>query len=162
MADLRVVAGEAGFRGVQTYIQSGNLVVEAKGTSGKAVEAKLEGGILARFGFPVDVVVRTADEWAAMAAGNPFRAISTAEGNHVMMLVSKAAPRQSAAAGLLASAAGGEQVAAAPGAVWVYYPEGAGKTKLTPALVDRVVGSKVTARNWRTVVKLLEMAASPL
>ncbi len=157
MDALRAVATERGLGDVRTYIQSGNLVFTGKGTP-RSLEAKLEEAILARFGFPVDVLVRTATEWRAHAEGNPFVALSAAEANRVMLLLSKSPPSPDAAPSLLARAAHGEQVKAAGGALWVYYREGAGKTKLTPTLVDRLVGSTVTARNWRTVVELRTMA----
>ena len=159
MADLRELAVGSGFRAPRTYIQSGNLVLEASGSAG-VVESKLEKGLASRFGFDVDVVVRTADAWSAMLGTNPFRAASESEGNRVMMLVSKGIPRSEAAKELLERAVDGEQVAAAEGAVWIYYAAGAGKSKLSPSLVDRLVGSKVTARNWRTVVQLRELAAA--
>jgi uncharacterized protein (DUF1697 family) len=49
-------------------------------------------------------------------------------------------------------------VARAGGTIWVHHVNGVGRSKLTPALLDRHVGSAVTARNWRTVLKLREMA----
>lgn len=86
MDALRAVATERGLGDVRTYIQSGNLVFTGKGTP-RSLEAKLEEAILARFGFPVDVLVRTATEWRAHAEGNPFVALSAAEANRVMLLL---------------------------------------------------------------------------
>src|SRR5580698_5899616 len=147
MAELAAVAVAAGFKAPRTYIQSGNLVLDGGGKA-KGVEAKLEAALALRFGFPVEVLARTAEEWGAMAAANPFDREAKSEPNRVMMLVSREPARADAARALLARAADGERVAAAHGALWVYYAAGAGKSKLTPSLVDRVVGSKVTARNW--------------
>jgi uncharacterized protein (DUF1697 family) len=55
----------------------------------------------------------------------------------------------------------GEKVALVGDALWVDYAGGVGRSKLTPALLDRLVGSPVTARNWNTVQRLGEMAAVP-
>lgn len=158
MARLCALGNEIGFVGVRSYIQSGNLVFSGSGTAGD-VEKKLEAAILERFGFPVDVLVRTADEWSACAGRNPFPEASEVEPNRVMLLVSKATPKPDGVAGLQSRAADGERVVAVGDSLWVHYPAGVGSSRLTPAVLDRLVGSKVTARNWRTVVKLLEMAA---
>ena len=158
MARLCAVGNEIGFVDTRSYIQSGNLVFSGSGTAG-GIEATLERAILERFGFPVDVLVRTARQWNAYAAGNPFPEASKVEPNRVMLLLSKATRRPDAVSALQSRAAGGERIVAVGDALCVHYPGGVARSKLTPAVLDRLVGSKVTARNWRTVVKLGEMAA---
>lgn len=143
MAELRALCEKLGWREVETYIQSGNVVF----TAAAAAEAALEKAIAKRFGFPVDVIVRSAKAWPARCPW-PDR-----EPNRVMLLLSKATPKPGAVEALRERAAG-EAIEAVGGAIWVHYPEGVGKTKLTPALLDRVIGSPVTARNWTTVQKL--------
>ena len=177
MADLRELAGEIGFRDVRTYIQSGNLVLAADVGAPDAA-TQLEGALERRFGFHVDVVARTAVQWARYAAGSPFPEAAEAEPNRVMLLLSKAAPSADAAApppppprrgGAGAPrraprggaphprARDGERVAAAGDAVWGHYAGGAGTSKLTPALIDRALGSPTTARNWTTVLALHDL-----
>jgi len=159
MAQLCALGDEIGFVDTRSYIQSGNLVFSGPGTRGD-VETKLERAILAQFGFSVDVLVRTARQWSTCAAGNPFREASELEPNRVMMLLSKETPRPDAAVSLSSRATGGERIVAVEDVLWVHYPAGVGSSKLTPSVLDRLVGSKVTARNWRTVVKLRELASS--
>lgn len=65
--------------------------------------------------------------------------------------------REEAAATLAGRAVAGERVRQMGEALWVHYPDGAGVSKLTPAMFDKAAGSPMTARNWRTVVKLHEM-----
>ena len=157
MAELRELCGELGWEEVETYIQSGNVVFRAK--SGAAtLEAKLEKAIGARFDLDVPVIVRTAAQWAGYAQANPFPHVARDEPNRLQLLVSKAPPKADAAAILIERARAGESVRAAGGVLWFHYPEGVGTSKLTPALVDKACGSPSTARNWRTVVKLKEMA----
>jgi uncharacterized protein (DUF1697 family) len=55
---------------------------------------------------------------------------------------------------LRARAADGERIERVGDALWIHYPRGAGRSKLTPALFDRSAGSPVTARNWNTVLEL--------
>ena len=157
MAELRALCGELGWEDVETYIQSGNLVFAAKGKA-EALEAQLEKAIEARFGLDVPVIVRTAAQWAHHAGANPFPKAARDEPNRLQLLVSKEPPRADAAATLMERAQAGESVKAAGGVLWFHYPEGVGTSKLTPALIDKACGSPSTARNWRTVVKLKEMA----
>jgi uncharacterized protein (DUF1697 family) len=156
MAELRAAAGELGWSKVDTYIQSGNLVAEAPASQAE-LEAQLEEAIQERFGISVPVVIRSAAEWPAYAVGNPFPEAAEREPNRLMLLLSKAPPRPDAADALQQRARDGELVRLVGDALWIHYPGGAGTSKLTPALIDRLVGSSATARNWRTVLKLQDM-----
>lgn len=158
MAELRDLCGAIGWIDVATYIQSGNVVFSAQGEP-QALEAQLEKALAERFGFAVDVVIRSAAQWQAHAAANPFADSSAARPNLVMLLVSKAPPAVGAAAALQARAGDGERVAEAGGALWIDYPAGSGRSKLTPTLIDRAIGSPATSRNWRTVQTLCDMLA---
>jgi uncharacterized protein (DUF1697 family) len=159
MAELRALCGALGWGRVATYIQSGNIVFEAKGRSA-ALETALESAIEGKFGLDVPVIVRTAEEWRAIAAGNPFADAAGKEPNRVLLGLAKGRLAPGAAATIAARAAAGERVAATGEALWFHYPEGVGTSKLTPSLIDRAAGSPVTARNWRTVTTLLDMAGA--
>jgi uncharacterized protein (DUF1697 family) len=153
MSDLRKVVEGAGFDDVRTYIQSGNLVFTGKGRRAD-IEAKLEQVIGAKFRFEVPVVVRTAEEWSAIAASNPF---PDAPPNVVYAMVSKAPPALDAVKAIQARATGGELVRLEGEALWIHYPAGLGKSKITPTIIDKAVGSPTTARNVNTVHALGEM-----
>ena len=157
MAELRELAEAEGFRDVATYIQSGNLVFTAGGSAATA-EASLERAIAAHFGFPVDVVVRTADDWASYAAGNPFPDAAETRPNHLLLALSKQPPSPGAEVALRGQASAGERVALLGAALWVDYVGSVARSKLTPAALNKALGSPVTARNWTTVLKLAEMA----
>jgi uncharacterized protein (DUF1697 family) len=157
MAALRALCeAELGWEAVATYIQSGNIVFEAKGKA-DALETALEEAIAARFGFKAPAMIRTASEWHTLLTANPFPKESEAEPNRVFLGVPKGTVAADAADRIAAKAAAGERVMEAGGALWFHYPEGAGTSKITPALIDRAAGCPVTARNWRTVTKLGEM-----
>jgi uncharacterized protein (DUF1697 family) len=156
MAELRPLCGKLGWGNVQTYIQSGNVVFSATGNS-KALELELERAVERRFGVSVPVIVRAAADWPAYVNGNPFPEASETHPSAVMMLLSKAPPKSDAAARLLERATHGERIIAVGDALWVYFKDGVADSKLSPALFDRLAGSPVTARNWRTVLKLDEL-----
>jgi uncharacterized protein (DUF1697 family) len=157
MADLRALCGDLGWKKVATYIQSGNIVFDAKGKP-EALECELEAAIAKKFGFDVPVIVRSAAQWGRIVAGNPFARAAEETPNWVLLGLAKQALKPDAAAAIAAKGVAGEKVEAAGEALWFHYPEGVGTSKLTPALIDRAAGSPVTARNWRTVLTLEEMA----
>lgn len=157
MAELRTLAAGLGWREVETYIQSGNLVFAADG-KGAALESRLERALSAEMGVETAVMVRSAAEWKGLIAANPFRQASEKEPNRVLIGLSKQPLAAEAGEALQAKAADGERVEAAGGALWFHYPAGVGRSKLSPSLIDRLAGSPVTARNWRTALKLAEMS----
>ena len=156
MADLRALCGEIGWTDAVTYIQSGNVIFTASGRR-EALEARLESAIAERLGLDVPVIVRSAAEWADYPSACPFPKAAEAEPNRLMLMVSKRPPAEGAEAAIQARATAGEQVKRSGDALWIHFPEGSGTSKLTPSLIDRAIGSPATARNHRTVVKLMEM-----
>lgn len=159
MAELRSLCADCGGESVQSYIQSGNLVFTSSSQEA-TLEAELERAIAARFGFAVDVLVRSAAKWPALLQGNPFPQAAVAEPNLVMMALAKRPPQKDAVAALRERARSGERIESAGEAIWFHYAQGVAGSKLSPALIDRLVGSPVTARNVRTVQKLAELTAA--
>lgn len=157
MAELRGLCEELGWAEVRSYVQSGNLVFEAAGEPA-SLEAELERAIERTFELSIPVVVRAAADWPAYVAGNPFPGASESAPNAVMLALSKAPPKAGAVAGLLERAVNGERVERVGDALWIHYAGSSARSKLSPGLLDRLVGSPVTTRNWRTVLKLDELA----
>lgn len=158
MAQLRELCGGCGYLDGQSYIQSGNLIFKSADPSPAAIELALEKAIAAQFGFTVDVLVREAQKWPALLSGNPFPQAAAAEPNLVMMGLAKRPPHPGAVAALRERAKHGERIESAGEAIWFHYAKGVAGSKLSPALIDRLVGSPVTARNIRTVQKIAELA----
>jgi uncharacterized protein (DUF1697 family) len=156
MAKLRSLCADNGWDDVQTYVQSGNLVFAATATA-SVLEAELEQLLEHCFGFSVPVIVRSAADWSSYVQCNPFVEASENEPNLVMLALSKAPPNPDAVEGLLERAAAGERVARVGDALWIHFGGGVARSKLSPGLLDRLVGSPVTTRNWRTVLKLGEL-----
>lgn len=160
MAALRAVAGGLGLKRPRTYIQSGNLVFETDDPAA-SVAGALERAIAAEFGLAVPVIVRTAEQWTGYVAANPFPDASATAPSLVMLALSKEPPVSSAAADLRARVRGAEEVRAAGGAIWIHYAAGAGRSAISPGVLDDVLGSPVTTRNWSTVLRLAELVAAP-
>lgn len=160
MAELRSICARLGWTEVRTYIQSGNLIFRAVGGDGAELERELEQAVERGFGLSIPVVVRTAADWSRLVGGNPYSAASEREPNRVMLALSKAPPRADAVDGLHARAADDERVTRVGDALWIHFAQGTGRSRLSPALLDRLVGSPVTMRNWRTALKIEELFVS--
>ena len=159
MQELRALASEVGCSSVASYIQSGNLVLLSR-DSGSALESALERSIAEHFGFEVEVIARRAEDWLVYAEGTPFPALE-AERPHLLLLgLAKRPLARGVQAAIAEKAMAGEQVEVVGDAIWLDYGGGVARSKLTPVVLDRAAGSTVTARNWRTVLKLAEMARS--
>ena len=154
MGELRDLCREAGLADVRSYVNSGNLVFTGTGKP-EEQEKRIEAAIEKHYGFAVDVMVRNAHDWSAYVRGNPFPELAEKHPNFVMLLVPKQPLSADAVASLRDKAVGEERVEKVGDVVWIYYANGAGRSKLAAAKPGRI---PVTARNWRTVLKLEEMA----
>ena len=156
MAQLREVCAGLGWRAVETYIQSGNVVFESD-ASAPQLEKALEQAVERHFGLVRPVMVRSAQQWQAHAAGSPFPAQERDQPKHLLLGIPKRPLAAGAAEALQERGAAGEEVRQSADALWFWFPQGSGVSKLTPAAIDKAAGSPVTTRNWRTVRKLAEM-----
>lgn len=156
MAELREVCDAGGFGDVRTYIASGNLVLSGKEAG---AEERLEALIERRFGIEVPVIVRTPSQWATYVAKNPLPKEAAEAPSRFVLAVSKTPAARSAAQALSTRAESGEVIARCGDALVLCFPAGISQSKLSPALIDRLVGSPTTGRNWNTVLKLAELAA---
>ena len=147
----------AGAERPQTYIQSGNLVVGAKGNE-TALRRLLEKELADRFGFAIDVIVRTAAEWQGYVAANPFAGDANALPKMVHLYLTRDPLKSGAAKALEQRAQSGERIGAVGGALWIDYgANGVAGSKLSPLLIDKSCGSPATGRNWNSVLMIGKM-----
>ena len=154
MAQLAELFGTLGLEGVRTYIQSGNVVFAGRPSA--ALPRRLEQAIEDRFGLQTRVLVRTHAELAAAAAANPFPdAAANPTRLHVVFL--EAAPARKALGALDADRSPGDSFAVAGREIFLSLPNGFGRSKLTLDYFERKLGVAGTARNWNTLLKLIEL-----
>lgn len=160
MADLRAMLGELGHDNPRTLLQSGNVVfaLKAKLPVG-TIEKKLEAEARRRFGFDVAFMLRTAAEWDAIIARNPFPVAAKDDPARLVLMALKGAPDAAAIKALRDGCKGPETIHVAGREAYLIYPDGQGKSKLTNALIERKLGVAGTARNWNTVLKLAALAS---
>lgn len=156
MAELRAGLTDAGFGDVATYIQSGNVVVSSDGPA-EAVAEGVATVIRERFGHEIPVVVRTAEELAAVFAANPFpELVDEPKRLHVFFCDRPLAA--DALDGLDHAAHLPDRAEVGPAEVYVAYAESMSASKLGTQVLDRILGTATTARNWNTVRKLADLA----
>ncbi len=158
MADLRRVVATLGFVDPQTLVNSGNLVFGAAARPAPTIERELEAAVKTRLRLDTAFIVRTADEWAALVAHNPFPDEATRDPAHLLVLVLKNAIPAGRLEVLQSVIAGRERVGGGGRHVYAVYPDGIGRSKLTSALIEETLGVRATGRNWNTVLKLKELA----
>jgi uncharacterized protein (DUF1697 family) len=156
MADLVRVFTGAGCNAVRTYIQSGNVVFEAPGNA-KGLAAKLAEPIATRFGFEVPVVVRTAAALEATTRNNPFLAEAGVdlEKLHVAFLASE--PGAARVGRLDPHRSPPDRFRVVGTEIYLHLPNGVAPSKLTNAYFDSQLATTATMRNWRTVLKLIDL-----
>jgi len=155
MKELVEIVASAGGSDVRTYIQSGNVVCVAPDAA--ALGAGVAAGIEARFGFAAPVVVRTRTEWEGVLRANPFPAPGVpSEQVYVAFLAEVPAPER--AARLDPERSPGDRFALVGRDVYLHLATGGAETRLTNVWLDRTLATVSTARNWRTVLALAELA----
>ncbi len=155
MAELRKACTEVGFADVGTYIQSGNVVFRAE-EGADQVAGTLRALMAERFGCDVPVVLRTVEALERVVAANPFLEEGADVARlHVGFLLDK--PTRARVSGMPPQPPGPEEFRVVDAEVYLHYPEGMASTKLTTAYFDRALGTTMTARNWRTVNRIVDM-----
>src|SRR5881628_454064 len=160
MSDLRALAAKLGLDDTRTLLQSGNLVFEASDNTPSQLEKMLEDATKKRLGLETSFFVRTAKEWEAIVAANPFRAEAARDPGHLVVLLLKTAPDRQHAKALDQAIPGREQAIVKGRHAYITYPDGIGRSRLTHVLIERKLGTPGTGRNWNTVLKLGAMAAA--
>lgn len=159
MADLRDLLTQLGLADVRSLLQSGNLVFGATGRTSAQLERLLETEAEKRLALQTDFFVRTAKEWEGVVAHNPFRKEATRDPGHLLVMFLKDAPSVTAVKALQAAVTGREVLRAGGKHLYIVYPDGIGRSRLTNAVIDKRLGTRGTGRNWNTVLKLAALTA---
>ena len=157
MKDLAAIFSKARCTAVETYIQSGNVVFCADPKVAAGIPAVITKAITARSKMSIPVVVRSAAELRRVVKNNSFvqRGMDV-DKLHVAFLAG--APTAAAVAALDAKRSPPDEFVVRGAEIYLHCPNGYGRTKLSNAYFDSKLDTVSTVRNWRTVLKLLELS----
>lgn len=160
MAELREHYAELGFEDVTSYIQSGNVFFNSTigdiATLGKMIESM----IVEKYGFEVPVIIRTADELENVIATNPHTHVPEDKFNVYIVTFLAQEPAAEARVEIPAVGPAGEETVIIGREIYTFYPSGAGRSKMTTNYFEKKLGVTATARNWKSVRKLFDLATT--
>ena len=156
MPALREALGAAGFEDVETYVQSGNVVLTS-GAKADRVRHTVEQLIVDRFGLEIAVLVRTRADIARIVKANPLGKVATNPKRYQVTFLESKLPAATVKQ-LEELAAHGEQVVARGSEVYAWTPDGIARSKLWAKLGGTSLGVTATSRNWTTVEALRDLA----
>ncbi len=157
MKQLAAIFEAAGCSEVKTYIQSGNVVFRAAPAAAVKLPALLTKAIEKELGLRIPLVLRTGQELEQVARRNPFLAQGVSE-DLVQVMFLADAPSATAAGSLDPTRSPPDEFRLIGREIYLHCPNGMARTKLSNAWFDSKLKTVSTSRNWRTVLKLLELS----
>ena len=158
MDTLRVIYEDLGLMNIRTYVQSGNVIFDSTHQDRAGVVSLIEAQIKQSCGYQVEVFIRQAEELQRILSENPFLKGRNVDPNKLHVTFYYRAPSETELSKLTTPAGTTDEFALTEMAVYLYCPNGYGKTKLSNSYFERRLGIPVTTRNWNTVNALYKMA----
>lgn len=158
MAALKSLFESVGFDSVITLLQTGNVLFTSPETELGQLATRIEEACEKEFGFHTDILLLTAETLQEIVNQSPFSNPEARDPRFMHVTFLSGRPERHATEALL-SYKGPEELFVTDHAVYIYYPEGAGRSKLTNSLVEKRLNVRATARNWNTVTKLLALVS---
>ena len=158
MADLIKTFESIGFENVKTYLQSGNIIFEYNTVDEAKIAEEIKAKISEAFEFSVNVIIRTDDELENIVDNNPFVGKNgiALDKLHVTFLAD--IPDPEIISNLDINKDETERFEVINREVYLYCPNGYGRTKLTNDVFEKKLNTAATTRNWKTTNRLLEMS----
>ncbi len=158
MDALRELYRSLQFEDPRTYVQSGNVIFRTREKNAANAAKKIQEGISREFGFRPEVIVRTIKEMRNVVSANPFAQRHGIEPGKLLITFLSAAPGADARATIRDLKVQREELHLIGREMYIYFPDGIGKSKLPWSSVERLLKVTGTARNLNSVTKMLEIA----
>lgn len=155
MEGLRALYKSLGFNNVQSYIQSGNVIFQSTESSRPKLIRILEEKIEKNYGFHVEIIIKTMKELKDAVANNPWKDVDE---KSLMIAFLKDRPEKPDMEAIESVTTGGERAALVKDLLYLCYPHGSGRSKLSNALIEKKLNVVATCRNWNTTNKLIALA----
>ena len=157
MEDLRALCENLGFRNIETYVQSGNVVFQSSVTNPTILSKRIGKRILQSFGFEVPVIVRDSKQMLNVTANNPFLKEKNVDPSKLHVTFLSEVTQNDSAKELEKLSIGPDRFYPSPLEIYLYCPEGYGRTKLSNNAIEKALSVTTTTRNWKTTNTLFEM-----
>lgn len=157
MDTLKSIYAGLGMLDVQTYVNSGNILFRTAKRDLSALARTLEDGIEQSVGFRPDVILRRTDDLRQVIAANPFASREGIDPAKLLVVFLASDPPEEAREKIRSMTAQPEELRIEGRELYIYFPEGMGKSKLSLGPLEKSFRMPSTGRNWNTVTKLLEM-----
>lgn len=158
MDALRAVYESLKLEDARTYVQSGNVIFRTKEKNTAALAKRIESAFESKFGFHSEVILRSAGELRKAIAASPFTGRRDVEPAKLLVTFLAGDPGPDARATLRSLKGHPEELHLVERELYIYFPNGAGKSKLPWASLAKLLKTTGTARNWNSVTKMLEIA----
>jgi uncharacterized protein (DUF1697 family) len=158
MEDLRNLCDSLKLRNAQTYVQSGNVVFRTNEKDLVKLARRMEQGIERSFGFRTDNILRTPAEMRDVITRSPFAGRPNLDPAKLLVSFLASEPSADARDQVLKLRPEPEEMHLLGREIYIYFPDGIGRSKLSWVKMEKMLKTPATARNWNSVTKLLEMA----
>ncbi len=158
MSALRALYESLKFEDPRTYVQSGNVIFRSKEKISPALAKKIQRAIERKFGCCPEIILRTPDELRKAIAATPFPASRGLEPAKILVTFLAAEPGREAHGTLLKLKNHPEEIHLKSRELYIYFPNGAGRSKLPWSSIAEALKTQGTARNWNSVTKILAIA----
>src|SRR6266705_2426468 len=159
MDHLRELCRGMGFRNVETYVQSGNIVFRTSMSNPAVVSKRIGETVHHSFGFDTPVIVRTAEQMRDVIRNNPFSREKDIDLSKLHVTFLSETAQKDSLENLEALSPGPDRFYSAPREIYLYCPGGYGRTKLSNIAIERALSVRATTRNWKTTNTLFEMVS---
>lgn len=158
MEDLRALCESLKLRDAQTYVQSGNVIFRTDEKDTAKLRKRIADAIEKKCGFRCEVITRTTAELKDAIARNPFAKRRGIEPNRLLVTFLAGDPGDDAREKLRALETTPEEVRIDGREMYIHYPNGMARPKVSAATLERILKVSGTGRNWNSVTKMLEIA----
>ncbi len=158
MDALRALYESMKLRDARTYVQSGNVIFRTDERDMARLAKRIEDGIERKFGFQSDVILRTAAEMREVITRNPFAKRRGIEPGKLLVSFLGSDPGEEGREKVRQMKCDPEEMRVEGREIYIYFPNGAGRSKLQWAGLGKMLKTTGTGRNWNSVTKMLEMA----
>lgn len=159
MADLSAMFRETGFSDAETFIQSGNIIFTTAGVIGNSgLASRIESAIRLRFGFDIAAMIRTPDEVVKIIATNPFSSENNYDPSKSAVIFLREMPFEEQLEKVRNINYPPDKFEIIGQEIFIYCPNGFGRTKLYTNFFENKMKVSGTARNWNTINTVLELA----